>query len=242
MAIIVPFANISGQGAANRIHITRPSLWTRSPGTDFWYAERAAGVAADELITDYGWTTTALSYTVGSAADLLTSADVGTPTSTDFGALNDLLVSPSLFGDYLHSQMAASILGYTPTTLNLECYAALTTASANETVSGFGFSTGTGLTATNHVAYIHSDGTNISIRGTDGTGALTDTGGTVAAVGATFHKWKIVMTAGGSTEWFMDGTSQGTITLKTDMFPTAFSASSSTTNRLSVAWVHIWYA
>ena len=216
-------------------------MWTRSAATDFWYAERAAGIAADELITDYGWTTTALSYTVGSAADLLTSADVGTPTSTDFGAASDLLVSPSIFGDYIHSQIAAGILGYNPTTLNMEVYAAFTANGGNETTSGFGFSTGTGLTATNHVAYIHSNGTLFAIRGTDGTGALTDTG---AAKDTAFHKWKIVLTAGGSTEWFIDGTSQGTITLKTDMFPTAFSAGivAAGANTLSIAHAHIWYA
>ena len=238
MTIIVPQAATIGSGSGGRIHV-RPSQWTRTAATDFWYAERAAGVAADELITDYGWTTTSLSYTIGSAADLLTSADVGTPTSTDFGAANDLLLSPSIFGDYMHSQIAAHILGYQPTTLNLEAYAAFTTSSANETISGFGFSTGSGLTATNHVAHIFSNGTNFAIRGTDGTGALTDAG---AAVDASFHKWKIVATAGGSVEWFIDGTSQGTITLKTDMFPTAFTASVTTTNRLSLSYAHIWYA
>jgi hypothetical protein len=241
MTVIVPAANLAGSGAVNRVHV-RPSQWTRTPATDFWYAERAAGVAANDLITDYGWTTTALSYTIGSAGDLLTSADVGTPTSTDFGAAADLLLSPSIFGDYLHAQMAADILGYAPTTLSLEAYAAFTTASAAETISGFGFSTGSGLTATNHVAHIYSDATNIAIRGTDGTGALTDTGVTIAALGATFHKFKIVATAGGTVEWFIDGASQGTITLKTDMFPTAFSASVTTTNRLSLAWAHVWYA
>jgi hypothetical protein len=239
MTVIVPNAVGVGSGAGGRIHVTRPSLWTRNPGTDFWYAERAAGVAADELITDYGWTTTALSYTVGSAADLLTSADVGTPTSTDFGAAADLLLSPSIFGDYVHSQMAADILGYSPTTLNLEAYAAFTTSSAAETISGFGFSTGSGLTATNHVAHIYSDATNFAIRGTDGSGALTDVG---ALLAATYKKFKIVATAGGTVEWFIDGTSQGTITLKTDLFPTAFSASVTTTNRLSLSWAHIWYA
>ena len=242
MTVIVPFANLAGTGTPNRIHVNRAAHWTRSAGTDYWYREQEAGTAADDLITNYGWTTTALSYAVGSLADLLTSADVGTPTITEFGALNDLLLSPSIFGDYVHGQQAGNILGYAPTMLSLECYANFGTASANETVSGFGFSTGSGLTATNHVAYIHSNGTNIAIRGTDGTGALTDTGGTVAAVGATYHLWKIVATAGGTVEWFMDGTSQGTITLVGDLFPTAFSASSSTTNRINLAWAHCYYS
>lgn len=239
MSIINPFAAMVGNGAPNRIHINRAAHWTRSAGTDYWYREQEAGTAADDLITNYGWTTTALSYTVGTLADLLTSADVGTPTITVFDAANDLLLSPSIFGDYVHGQQAANILGYAPTTLHLECYANFGTATANETVSGFGFSTGSGLTATNHLAYIHSNSANFAIRGTDGTGALTDTG---AVVDNLYHLWKIVMTAGGSTEWFMDGISQGTITLKTDLFPTGFSASVTTTNRINVAWAHAWYA
>ena len=135
--------------------------------------------------------------------------------------------------------MASQILGYTATRLNLEIYAAFGTATANETITGFGLSTGSGLTATNHVAYIFSNSANFAIRGTDGTGALTDTG---AVVDNSYHLWKVVLTAGGSTEWFIDGTSQGTITLKTDMFPTALCVGATTTNRVSVDWAHIWYS
>lgn len=241
MTVIVQQGAIAGSGSGGRIHVNRAAHWTRTAGTDYWYREQEAGTAADDLITNYGWTTTALSYTVGSAADLLTSADVGTPTSTDFGAASDLLLSPSIFGDYGHSLIAANILGYTPTTLNFEAYAAFTANGANEVASGFGFSTGSGITATNHVAFIHSNSTNFAIRGTDGTGALTDAG---AAVDTAFHRWKIVATAGGTVEWFIDGTSQGTITLKTDMYPTAFSAGivAAGVNTLSLSWAHVWYA
>jgi hypothetical protein len=239
MTVIVPGASSIGSAVAGRIHVNRASLWTRTVGTDYWYSELAAGVAADELITDYGWTTTALSYTLGSAADLLTSADVGTPTSTDFGAAADLLLSPAMFGDYGDAQQAANLLGYQPTTLNFECYARFSVHSAAETISGFGLSTGSSLTATNHVAFIYSDATNFAMRGTDGTGALTDVGALLDTVA---HTFKIVATAGGTVQWFIDGASQGTITLKTDMFPTAFSASSTTTNRLSLSWAHLWYA
>lgn len=207
--------------------------------TDFWYVDHAAGVAADELITDYGWTTTALSYTTTGGGDLLASADTGSPNITILETANDLLLGPVLFGDYAHGLQAASILGYTPTTLNLEVYAAFTTNTGAETIGGFGFSTGSSLTATNHVAFIYSDGTNFAMRGTDGTGALTDVG---AAKDVAYHLWKIVLTAGGSAEWFIDGVSQGTITLKTDMFPTAFSASVTTTNELGLAFAHAWYA
>lgn len=237
MTIINPFTAVSGVGWPNRIHVNRAAHWTRSAGTDWWYREQEAGTAADDLITNYGWTTTALSYTVGSAADLLTTADVG-PTVTVFDAANDLLLSPLLFGEYAHGAMAGSLLGYSPSKLCLEAFANFGTATANETTTGFGFSTGTGLTATNHVAFIHSNSANFAIRGTDGTGALTDTG---AAVDNSYHLWKITMTAGGSVEWFIDTVSQGTITLKTDMYPTGFSANATTTNRINLAWAHVWY-
>ena len=239
MPIINPRA-ITGSGAPNRIHVNRAAHWTRTPGTDFWYIEREAGTAADDLITNYGWTTTALSYTVGTTADLLSSADVETPGITVLDAASDLLLSPSIFGDYSHGLAAGNILGYTPTQLCLETYAKFATASANETTTGFGFSTGSSLTATNHIAFIHSNSANFAVRGTPGTGGYTDTG---AAVDTTYHLWKIVATAGGTVEWFIDGTSQGTITLVTDLFPTALSASivAAGTNRVNVAWAHVYY-
>lgn len=241
MSVIVPFANFNGVGAPNRVHVNRAAHWTRSAGTDYWYREQEAGTAADDLITNYGWTTTALSYTEGSLADLLASADVGTPTITVLGEASDLLLSPSIFGDYGHGQQASKILGYAPTTLNLEVYAAFTATGGAETTSGFGFSTGSSLTATNHIAFIHVGATLFSMRGTPGNGGYIDTG---AAKDTAYHLWKIVLTAGGSAEWFIDGVSQGTITLVADLFPTAFSASivAAGVNTLALAWAHAWYA
>jgi hypothetical protein len=238
MAVINPNANSAGSGLGGRIHVNRAAHWTRTSGTDFWYREQEAGTAADDLITNYGWTTTALSYSITGGGDLLASADTGSPAITIGETANDLLLSPSIFGDYSASLVAANILGYTPTTLNLECYAAFTIATGAETTSGFGFSTGSSLTVTNHIAFIHSDGTNFAIRGTPGTGGFIDTG---ALVSTTYHLWKIVATAGGTVEWFMDGTSNGTITLVTDLYPTAFSMSVAT-NDIGLAWAHVWYA
>ena len=234
MAIITP------RKAPSRVHIVRPSLWTRSAATDYWanFGPTWLGIAADELLTDNGWTSTSMTLTAGTLGDLLSSADPGSSIAiTD--ATTDEIISPSLFGDYGHGQMAASILGYNPTKLNLEAYAAFTVSTAAETVSGFGFSTGSGLTATNHIAYIYSDATNFAMRGTPGTGAYTDVG---AVRDANYHLWKITATAGGTVEWFIDGTSQGTITLVTDLFPTAFCVSSTTTNRVAVDWARIFYS
>src|SRR3990167_2311936 len=109
----------------NRVHITRPSLWSRSSGTDFWAnpAVGFAGIAADELLTDYGWTLTSITLTAGSLADLLSSADVGTPNIAALDAGSDLLLGPSIFGDYGHGLAAGQFLGYMPTKLCFESYA-----------------------------------------------------------------------------------------------------------------------
>ena len=235
--------NMIVPGNIQRQHVTRPSLWTRSSGTDYWIKAGVgvAGIAADEALTDYGWTLTSITSTAGTLADLLTSAGVGTPNIMALDAASDLLLSPSMFGDYAGGLQAGQILGYTPTTLNLETYANFSVSTAAETTTGFGLSTGSSLTATNHIAFIYSDATNFAMRGTPGTGAFTDVG---AVRDATYHLWRITATAAGTVEWFIDGTSQGTITLVGDLFPTALSASvvAAGTNRVNIAWAHIYYA
>ena len=225
-----------------RRHVSRPSLWTREPGTDFWLKPGVGmpGIAADELLTDYGWTLTSITQTAGSLGDLLSSADVETPNIAALDAASDLLLGPLIFGDYASGLLAGQFLGYMPTKLCLELYANFSVATVAETTSGFGFSTGTSLTATNHIAFIYSDATNFAIRGTPGTGLYVDTG---ALVDNAYHHWKIVATAGGAVTWYIDGALQGQISLVTDLFPTALSASvvAAGTNRVNIAWAHIWY-
>src|SRR3989304_1922478 len=139
---------IPGQ-RTNRVHVTRPSLWNRSAGTDFWLLASAslAGIAADELMTDYGWTLTSITNTAGTLADLLSSADVGTPNIMALDAASDLILSPPIFGDYAHGLQAGGILGYTPTRSNIEAYANFNVATASETTTGLGLSPVSVLTA-----------------------------------------------------------------------------------------------
>ncbi|HLE80170.1 MAG TPA: hypothetical protein VJA25_02635 [Dehalococcoidia bacterium] len=226
-----------------RQHITRPALWTREPGTDFWvnFGPTMAGAAGDELIaTDWGWTLTSITLTAGSLGDLLSSADVGTPTIAALDAGSDLLLGPSIFGDYGHGLQASQFLGYMPTKLCLEVFGNFSVNSVAETTSGFGLSTGSSLTATNHIAFIYSDATNFAIRGTPGTTTYADVG---ALVDTTYHHWKIVANASGTVDWYIDAVLQGSITLVPDLFPTAFSASvvAGGTNRVNLDWAHVWY-
>ena len=228
-----------GNIAQRRQYVLKAQDWNRAAGTDFWYFGGPAshGAAGDDLITDFGWTATSITSTQGTLADLLSSADVGTPNISALDAASDLLVSPTIFGDYAHGLQASKILGYYPTRLCLEVYANFSVATANETTSGVGLSTGTPLTAGNHIAYIISNGTNFLLRNAAGT---TDAG---AAVDNVFHLWKIVATTASTIEWFIDGTSQGTLALTADLFPTAFAAGivAAGTNRVNIAQAHVWY-
>ena len=227
-----------------RHHILRPSLWTRSAGTDYWanFGPTFAGIAADELLTNYGWTlTTPPTYTQGSLADLLSSADVGTPNIAAVDTAGDYFTGPQVFGDYEHGLLAGQFLGYMPTKLCFEAYGNFAATGGNETVSGFGLCTGDSLTATNHVAFIYSNSANFCIRGTPGTGTYVDVG---AAADASYHHWRIVAKATGTVDWYIDGVLQGSITLVTDLFPTGVSGSvlaATGVNFFNLGWLRVWY-
>lgn len=229
----------------NRVHVTLPEEWNRAGGTDYWAffgpESTTAAAGSSALITDSGWIVTSLAETAGAGADFLATGDRTAPAHILTDAATDALQSPSIFGDYGHAQMAAAILGYQPTRLVCEFYGAMTVHSANETISGWGFleAGGAGANAADHMAFIFTDGTNFTIR----SAADSDAG---AADDALWHTFKIVMSntvAAGTdmVEWFIDGTSQGTMDLQTDLFPVSFSMYATTTNRPGLAWVHVFY-
>jgi len=170
--------------------------------------------------------------------DFLDSTDVGTPAATVFGADNDLLQSPEIFGDYSHGLMAGQILGHDPTRLIVEIYAAFTTHSADETRSGFGLTEagGTAGTANDAMAWIHVTSDTFTIR----SGADSDSG---SASDSLYHQFRIVINRGttDAIEWFIDGVSQGTFDNQPDLWPCGFGGFSSTTNEFALAWAHIWY-
>lgn len=219
-------------------HVLTPQAWAVAAGTDFWLVPSANGMLTSgngHELSDYGWTTTALALQNGSGGDFFSSADPGALGAILFGASGDLLLSPAVFGDYAHFYMASQLLGAAPTKLILEAIAAFTTNSANETTSGFGFieDGGSPDVANDHLAFIFTDGTNFTLR----SGAASDAG---AVDDGNVHRFKIVITSA-NVEWFIDGTSQGTIALEADEFPVAFGAHVLTTNRLSLGIVHISY-
>lgn len=224
----------------NRYHVTDPFNWARSAGTDFWITAHnnvaAAGTFPDDL-ADYEWVTTALALQAGSAADHISSADPGTPRAFLTDASGDRLQSPNIFGDYSNALVAKSFLGYLPTLLVAEFYAAFSVASANETNSQIGFieAGGSAVNAADAYATVTSNGTNFKV-GT-GAGLGSDVG---AAVDNAYHLWKIVVDATNAT-LTMDGGNSISVAIQADLAPASFGLHVLTTNRIQLAWAHIYY-
>jgi len=229
------------RGPDNRVHILTGQDWVRYAGTDFWLSvgDTVLG-ATNHALCDNSWTTTGLAPTAADgSADFLSSSDVGNPNRIRFNSASDLINSPELFGDYNHATQAAQFLGYQPTKLNLEVQARFPVHSANETTTGFGLIDGGGTPGTeaDHVAFIHTDNANFTLRSS----ADSDVG---AADGTLLHRFKVTVAEGttDAIEWFIDGTSQGTIDNREDAWPCSFGGYTSTTNRIDLMWVHIWYS
>lgn len=216
-----------------RVHVPAHQ-WGVLPGTDFWFnagnPDSSVTGAADAAggLSGWGWTTTSLVFTNLKTADFFSPTD-DTPPHLLADASADALASPVIFGSYSQRLLAQQFLGYLPTKLICEFYGAFTVASANESATNMGLHTGSVL-----VASIYSDGTNFQLSN----GATLDAG---AAIDNAFHTWKIVTTFGGTHEWFIDGTSQGTLAITADVWPTAFICTASITNRFGISWVHIYY-
>jgi hypothetical protein len=232
MSVIIP-------GKDKRVHVLRPHEWATAAGTDYWAVFGGEAIApTGAVLADFKWVTTSLAEADGSGADFLSSSDAATPPRLLTNASGDLLQSPAVFGDYFHGEQAARFLGYSPTQLSCEFVAAMTVHSANENRSGWGLTEDSGIAgvANDELAWIYTDGSNFTIR----SDADSDAG---AADDANYHLFKIVLSQGttDAVEWFIDGTSQGTMDLKTDEFPVSFGMHALTTNRPALSWVHIWY-
>lgn len=222
--------------------IANPRWWESGWGYEYWTlfgnADWVAAMSASNNGgSGYGWTMTALSIVEGASGDFLSSAD-HTPTYCSLGANLDSLVSPRVFGSYDHGIMAQRFLGYPPTTLTLEFYAAFLTASANETTTFVGM-----VAPSNVDAAAAGSAGAIRSGGTASTFFLTSDNGSDAgaAIDTNYHLWRIVY-GPTTTEWFIDDVSQGTITTETDIWPLSFKAYSATTNRIALVYARIWYS
>ncbi len=227
-----------------RVHATNPQEWGNTAATDYWANFGNLDQIPANAIGDldlYGWVTTAFSHLAGSGADFMSAspiADAGTTGGLNFATAGDYLTSPFIFGDYAHALMAGQILGKMPTSLNMECYARFA-ANANEEESGFGFveaGAASPFVKAGLMALITSDGTNFSLE----SAAAVDAG---AVDDTNPHQWKIRF-RGTTAEWWIDGTSQGTIAIQDDLWPVAWGVSTkaaSGTNDPVISWVHIWY-
>ena len=228
-----------------RVHVG-PYDFSNGAATDYWIqfngvANQTAAAAATNPGGLSGWlfTTTSLVPTSGTAGDFNSSTDF-TPSHSLTDGTADIFATPRIFGGYDQMQRVKDVLGYAPTELVVDQYAAFTVASANEVSTYFGLINSTGAAdGAGSGGCILSDGTNfrlVSDLGNDA-GALIDNG---------WHLWRILY-GSTNTEWFDDiatpGTlaSRGTITTEADIWPLAYVFRASTTNRVGVSWLHIFY-
>lgn len=235
--------NIIPATVRQRVHVANGYDWTRSAATDFWvvFSPEAHDATAGNAnnLAEAGWTLTSMVQTAGSGHDFLATDAAYAPPHFLTDAASDLVQSPAIFGTHAHGKIFESIMGYFPTQLVLETYAAMTVASNNETITtlgGFVEIGGSPIVANDAQLMLFSDGTNFGLR----SGAATDAG---AAVDTAWHLWKVVMTVGSTAEWFIDGTSQGTVAIQADLAPYSygFGVGAASSNRPGVAWTHIYY-
>lgn len=228
-----------------RKHVLRPQDWGVMAGTDFWLIATANGGLgsgnAHEL-SGYGWTTTSLALADGSAADFMSSSDVGTPGEFTQNAQNDLLKSPAIFGDYAHAHQAMLLLGkkVLPRYLIMDSYARFSVVANAETTTAMGFveDGGSIVTANDALAVVFSNGTTFAIR----SGAATGTG--VVAVDTNPHRFRIVCDKSNALAYlYVDGTASGSVAIENDEWPVAFGAGSGGANNLiQLNQAHIYYA
>ena len=231
--------------AQRRKHVLSPLDWADSVGTDYWFVPGPSMTGATTfLLSSRGWTTTSMVLTAGAGADFISAADKGTPRTALTNATGDILRSEAIFGDYNHARIAQIIMGEAilPRFLICDMFAAFTVATANETNSSMGLfeDDATISTADDALAAIYSDGTNFGLR----SGADSDAG---AVVDNAYHWWRIqidrsISAVTDGVAWYMDGALQGTIDREADEWPVYWGLHTLTTNRISLASAHIYYA
>lgn len=197
--------------------------WDDQSGSHFYFEPNAAELAAGnkETLSDFGWTTTALSFVEGAGADFLSLADPGVPAHFVTDGAGSILQSPAKFGSHTHGNQAGRHLGHPPTKMTFEFWFTFSVASNDETATGFGLTVAGGsiITEADAIAVIRSDGTNFVCRSNvdAAVGPLIDTA---------LHLGKIEVSQGttDAIQWFVDGASQGTLDLREDVLPMSWGA------------------
>ena len=227
-----------------RVHVG-PRDFDNGGATDYWinFQDSANQVAAASATNPgglSGWfhTTTSLVATAGTAGDLNSGTDY-TPSHILTNAAADVYQTARIFGGFDQFQRVSTVLGYLPTKLILEFVAAFTVASANETTSFIGLC----APAVTDAAAAGGGGA-VRSGGTASTFFLTSDAGSDAGanIDTAWHRWRIEITSA-ACEWFIDGTSQGTIALEADEFPVSFEAGvvAAGANDIAIGNVHCWY-
>ena len=204
----------------------------------------AASATNPHGLSGWGFTTTSLVATPGTAGDFNASGD-HTPSHILTDAASDAFVTPRIFGGYDQFQRVSDVLGYAATELVVDVYAAFTVASAAEvgTFMGMVAPAVTDSSAAGSGGAIHSAGGASTFMLTSDNGS--DAG---ANVDNGWHRWRTVYGTT-NTEWFTDiatpGTlaSHGTITTEADIWPLAWKliVVAAGTNRIGVSWLRISY-
>lgn len=235
-----------------RKHVVSGARWAFEAGTDFWLipgpdTSTTEDAGSQEQLPEWGWIATSLVDTVGSAADFMSSADVGVPNHWLTNASGDLLESPSIFGDYSHAFMAQQIAGMAtlPKKLICEFWGAMSVHSADEPRTGWGLIEDGGSVATeaDQLAFISSDSANFQLAANGGSGVLTDAGDTDDA---DWHFFGIELNlADDLSYWYIDDPArtspQGSVAITADEFPCSFGFHALTTNRPFLGITHIYY-
>jgi hypothetical protein len=222
-----------------RVHVGPHEWLSNGAATDYWFVAGASDeiVAASSTnpsgLDGWGWIVTSISSGADGNGNFNSSTATG-PFVAAFSASGSILWSPQIFGDYSNFQRVAGVLGYSPTTLICEIRFRFTTASANEPQTFIGFNRSTvSATDTASAGCFYSDGT--SFRFGSPTGTLSG-----SAINLTWHTGRIEVTST-TTSAYIDGVSLGSLNTSTGNWPTTFQGRTSTTNRMYLAWVHIWY-
>ena len=231
-----------------RVHVG-PRDFDHGAATDYWInfldaANQTAAASATNPSGLSGWlmTTTSLVATAGTAGALNSSASQ-TPAHILTNASADLFRTPRMFGGYDQFQRVADVLGYAPTKLYVDFYAAFTVITADETTSAIGLFTGTDAAAAGSAGAVTIDTTSTPDQFQFTSDTQTSNGPTADTA---WHKFRIAF--GTTVEWFTDVAAPGTlasagsgITLETGIWPQPFSFIAGTTNRPALSWAHIWY-